>query len=113
MKHGDYIAECCDYNEWRKIMAEELSSATAFEIHCWNEEHECIDLAMQFGSKKDFKWDYGTVIEGEVNQKFIKWLMGLPKPDDTEIYNKMTPFFTIALNNGFWSEHYGTELSKE
>ena len=24
----------------------------------------------------------------------------------------MTPFFTIALSNGFWSEHYGTQLSQ-
>ena len=99
--------------KFMEIMAEELSSASAFEIHCWNEEHECIDLAMQFGSRKDYKWDYGIVIAGEVNPKFINWLMGLPKPIDTEIYNKMTPFFTIALDNGFCSAHYGTELSKE
>ncbi len=29
-----------------------------------------------------------------------------------EIYNKMMPFFTIALDNGFWSSHYGTELTR-
>ena len=112
MKHGKYNIVCDDYNKWRKIMNEELSSATIFEIHCWNEEQECINLALQFGIQKDFKWNGGTIIEGKVNQPFKDWLMSLPKPSDTEIYNKMTPFFSIFLNNGFSSEHYGTELTK-
>jgi hypothetical protein len=32
------------------------------------------------------------------------------KPSDTEIYNKMTPFFSIFIENGFYSEHDGTEF---
>mgnify|MGYP003397739028 CR=1 FL=1 len=112
LKHGDCNIVCDDYNEWRKIMTVELSSATTFEIHCWNEEQEYINLALQFGRKKDFKWNGGTIIEGKVNQHFKDWLMSLPKPCDTETYNKMTPFFSIFLNNGFSSEHYGTELTK-
>ena len=42
--------------------------------------------------------------------EFLQMLLGLPKPTDTEIYNKMTPFFSIFFDNGFSSEHYGTEL---
>ena len=56
---------------------------------------------------------YGKIIAGKVTPDFTAFLLGLPKPTDTEVYNKMTPFFTIALDNGFWSAHYGTELSKE
>ena len=41
---------------------------------------------------------------------FIDFLLSLPKPADTEIYNKMTPFFSLFLDTGFSSEHYGTEL---
>lgn len=52
LKHGDCNIVCDDYNEWRKIMTVELSSATTFEIHCWNEEQEYINLALQFGRKK-------------------------------------------------------------
>lgn len=31
-------------------------------------------------------------------------------PEDSELYDKMTPFFSIFFDNGFSSEHYGTEL---
>ena len=34
----------------------------------------------------------------------------MPKPEDTFVYNKMTPFFTIVLGNRLHSEHYGTEI---
>ena len=37
-------------------------------------------------------------------------LLGLPKPTDTEIYNKMTPFFNVFLDSNFDSSHYGTEI---
>ena len=37
-------------------------------------------------------------------------LLDLPKPTDTEIYNKMTPFFNVFLDNSFDSSHYGTEV---
>ena len=39
MKLGDYNIACDDFQKWQERMGEALSSATAFEIHCWNEEH--------------------------------------------------------------------------
>ena len=75
------------------------------------EETECIDLALRYGKQKDTDWRYGKIIAGDVTPEFCVFLLGLPKPTDTELYNKMTPFFTIALDNGFCSEHYGTELN--
>ena len=53
---------------------------------------------------------HGTVVEGPVTEAFSQMLLGLPKPADIEIYNKMTPFFSIFLDNGFSSSHYGTEV---
>ncbi len=96
---------------WKNIMATKLKTAATFEIHCWEEEAEEIAMARPFGTFKESTWQYGKIIQGKVTTEFCTFLLGLPKPTDTELYNKMTPFFTIALDNGFWSEHYGTELN--
>lgn len=112
MNHGDLCVECDEHEQWKAVLIEELQSATSFEIHCWNEESEWIKLALEYGDKKKSDWNYGVVISGTVNPKFMKLILDLPKPKDNDIYNKMTPFFSIFLNNGFSSEHYGTELSK-
>lgn len=98
--------------EWRRLMEAHLKTATHYEIHCWNEEEREIALALRQGKMQRSKWEFGKVIAGPVNRKFSTWLLGLPKPTDTEIYNKMTPFFSIFLDNGFSSEHYGTELNQ-
>ena len=100
-----------DNARWRQIMEGNLRESDRFEIHCWAEETECIELALQYGKQKDTDWRYGKIIAGDVTPEFCAFLLGLPKPTDTELYNKMTPFFTISLDNGFWSEHYGTELT--
>lgn len=60
MKHGGWNIACHDYEQWKSILREELASATVFEIHCWNEESEWIELALQYGSKKEFAWNCGT-----------------------------------------------------
>ena len=99
--------------EWRAVMAEKLKEAARFEIHCWNEEQGEIKMALQYGKLKEAEWSYGKVIEGTVTKAFVDFLLTLPKPADTEIYNKMTPFFSIFLDNGFSSEHYGTELNQQ
>ncbi len=101
-----------DNSKWLTYMSEALKTATTFEIHCWNEEPEWIDFALRYGKLKDDDWQYGKNIAGEITPEFVKMLLEQPKPSDIEIYNKMTPFFTIALDNGFWSSHYGTELTR-
>lgn len=94
-------------------MSEKLRGASRFEIHCWKEEQKEMEMALEFGRQKQTDWSLGTVIEGAVTEDLINFLLTLPKPDDTEIYNKMTPFFSIFLDNGFSSEHYGTELNQQ
>ena len=98
--------------EWKTIVSEKLKSAGRFEIHCWNEEEKEIEMALRYGRLKETGWNYGKVIEGKVTEKMADFLLSLPKPTDTEVYNKMTPFFSIFLENGFSSEHYGTELNQ-
>ena len=92
-------------------MAEKLKTANTFEIHCWAEETAEISMALSFGTPKKDSWEYGEIIEGQVTPEFTTFLLSLPKPTDTDLYNKMMPFFTIALDNGIWYEHYGTELN--
>lgn len=51
-----------------------------------------------------------TVIQGRITKEFLSYLTESEKPKDTDIYNKMTPFFTIVFGNKLHSEHYGTEI---
>lgn len=94
---------------WSEVIARMCRRAQNFQIHCWKEEQAEIALALQWGKIVPYPWDYGVVIEGAVTPEFVDFLSNLPEPQDTEIYHKKTPFFTINLDNGFWIEHYGTE----
>ena len=82
-----------------------------FEIHCWFDEKAEITAALRFGHEVTSTWSGGTVISGIITQEFISYLIEAPKPADTEIYNKMTPFFSIFFGGRFYSEHYGTEVT--
>lgn len=99
-----------DNSAWLVLISEYIRSATSFEIQCWADEVEEMILALQYGEIKPSNWKKGTIVEGTVTSDFIKMVLEIPKPKDTEIYNKMTPFFSIAFDNGFSSEHYGTEV---
>ena len=99
-----------DNTKWLAYITAALKDAKTFEIHCWNEESEWIELALRYGTLKDDDWQYGKIITGDVTPEFVRMLLGQPKPTDTEIDNKMTPFFNVFLGDKFQSCHYGTEL---
>ena len=99
-----------DNSKWLSYITAALKDAITFEIHCWNEETEWIELALQYGSLKDDDWRHGKIIAGDVTPEFVQMLLSQPKPTDTEIENKMTPFFNVFLDDRFQSCHYGTEL---
>ena len=99
-----------DNGKWKALLTEHLKMAKTFEIHCWNEETEWIELALQYGNLKGSDWQHGKIIAGSVTPEFASMLLDLPKPTDIEIYNKMTPFFNVFFDNGFSSSHYGTEV---
>ena len=98
-----------DNAKWKALISEQIKTAKTFVIHCWAEEQDEITLALQYGTLKDFDWKYGKVIAGSVTAEFAAMLKNMSKPIDTVISNKMTPFFSIFFDNGFSSEHYGTE----
>ncbi|BCJ94439.1 hypothetical protein acsn021_20080 [Anaerocolumna cellulosilytica] len=99
-----------DNHYWRKLVTMFALVGMRFEIHCWNEETEEIKAASIYGEVKTSDWEFGTIIEGMLDEKFIEMIYHTIKPQDTEIHNKMTPFFSIFFENGFSSEHYGTEF---
>ena len=99
-----------DNSKWLSYITAALDGAKTFEIHCWNEETEWIELALRYGKLKDDDWQHGKIIAGDVTPEFVQMLLGQSKPADTEIDNKMTPFFNVFLDDKFQSCHYGTEL---
>ena len=99
-----------DNAKWLAYITAALKDAKTFEIHCWNEETEWIELALRYGRLKDDDWQYGKIITGDITPEFVQMLLEHPKPTDTEIDNKMTPFFNVFLDDKFQSCHYGTEL---
>lgn len=83
----------------------------SFEIRCWREEISEIENASWYGvSAAD---SYEVSIKGVVTDGLLKeWLTA--EPTDKTIYNKMTKYFTIHVENdlyNLWSEHYGTEMA--
>ena len=100
-----------DNSKWLELITEALKTAKRFEIHCWNEEADWIKFALQYGTLNESDWKYGKIIEGDVTPEFVLMILEMPKPTDIEIYNKMTPFFNVFLDDAkFQSSHYGTEI---
>ena len=99
-----------DNSKWLSYITAALNGAKTFEIHCWNEETEAINLALRYGNLKNDDWRHGKIIIGDVTPEFVQMLLSQPKPTDIEIDNKMTPFFNVFLDDKFQSCHYGTEL---
>ena len=99
-----------DKKWWNEIVRACAVIGDPFEIHFWSDEREETKAALQFGHKVTSSWSGGTVIQGRITKEFLSYLTESKKPQDTEIYNKMTPFFTIVFGNTLHSEHYGTEI---
>ena len=99
-----------DKRWWNDLVKACAVVGDTFEIHCWSDETAEIMAALRYGQKVKTSWSGGTVIRGRITREFLSFLTESKKPTDTEIYNKMTPFFTINFGNKLHSEHYGTEI---
>ena len=99
-----------DNTRFLALITDALKNAKTFEIHCWNEETEWIELALKYGNLKEDDWKYGKIITGEVTAEFAEMILSQPKPTDIEATNKMTPFFNIFLDDTFQSSHWGCEI---
>ena len=99
-----------DKRWWNDLVKACAVVGDTFEIHCWSDETDEIVAALKYGQKVKTFWSGGTEIRGRITREFLSFLTETKKPTDTEIYNKMTPFFTIVFGNKLHSEHYGTEI---
>ena len=99
-----------DKRWWNNLVKACAVVGDTFEIHCWSDETAETLAALQYGQKVKTSWSGGTVICGRITREFLSFLTEAKKPTDTEISNKMTPFFTIVFGNKLHSEHYGTEI---
>ena len=100
-----------DKRWWNDLVRACAVVGDTFEIHCWYDERSEIALARRFGQVIESGWHGGMVIRGRITRDFLNFLLDLEKPADIEIYNKMTPFFTIQFGDRLYSEHYGTEMT--
>lgn len=110
---SSYILVNRNYDDkqwWNDIVRACAVIGDPFEIHCWSDEKAEIQAALKYGHKETSSWSDGTVIRGKITREFLTFLTEAAKPTDTDIYNKMTPFFTIFFGNRLHSEHYGTEI---
>lgn len=94
---------------WCELIISCANVGDEFQIRCWADERAEIEQALSFGEKVSSSWHDGTVIKGRITRAFLTYLTKLEKPE-ADVYNKMTPFFTIRLGDVLSSEHYGTEI---
>lgn len=110
---SSYILVGRNYDDkcwWNDLVRACAVIGDTFEIHCWSDEKAETIAALKYGHKAISSWSGGTVIRGRITKEFLAFLTEAKKPTDTEIYNKMTPYFSIFFGNKFHSEHYGTEI---
>ena len=98
---------------WRMIVEHFVNVGDAFEIRCWKEEVDEIRQASLYGNPTEDKNEVS--IKGVVTAELLAELLS-EEPSDKSIYNKMTKYFTINVENDkcfFCSAHYGTEMYLE
>ena len=111
---SSYILVGGKYNDkrwWNDLVRACAIVGDTFEIHCWSDEKAESQAALKYGHKVSTTWSGGTVLRGRITKDFLSFLTEAPKPTDTDIYNKMTPFFSIFFGGKLYSEHYGTEVT--
>lgn len=104
--------QCNSHEEWKKIMEYELGISKKFEIHSWIDEVDCIETALKYGEILIYEWKNGVVITGDITEEFIKMILDESTHNQNNGYRGFTNFFSIFLDTGFSSEHYGTEINK-
>ena len=95
---------------WREILKPELENSSRFEIRLWNDDTELTQLLLQFGNLMEENWEYGVIVEGNVDEDFIDFLCSF-EPEEREGQIIITPFYSIVLDH-FVSEQYGRELKR-
>lgn len=81
---------------WKTIMKYFVKIGNSFEIRCWKEEAAEIESASLYGVAVDDKCEVS--IKGSVTKELLEKLL-IEEPTDKSIYNKMTKYFTIHVEN--------------
>ena len=82
---------------WKELFKHYVQKGKKFEIRCWNEEKESIGLISKFGTVEKSKTTKEIIISGDITNEFIELILNEEMPEDQNIYNKMTQFFTINI----------------
>ena len=100
-----------DNNKWWKdLFIHYANKGKTFEIRCWDEEIESIELISKFGTVEKSKTTKEIIITGDITNEFIDLIVKEKMPVDQNIYNKMSQFFSINIDKSYTSAHYGTEI---
>lgn len=110
MQSIQLISRIDNNNWWKELFKHYVQNGKKFEIRCWDEETESIDLINKFGTVEKSKTTKEIIISGEITNDFIELILNEEMPKDQNIYNKMTQFFTINIDEAYSSCHYGTEI---
>ncbi len=51
-----------DDSRWKRLLAGALRDARRFELHCWNEEADCLALALKYGALQASDWQFGKIV---------------------------------------------------
>ena len=99
-----------DYQLWKDIFKIFADPGEYFEIHCWKNENDEIQMASQFGEIACFDIPSITIIYGTVNERFIAFILNEEMPYEKKFYNKIVPFYTVHIGDHFSFEDYGTRI---
>ena len=95
---------------WTALIGRFVSPGDALEIRCWREETEETATASRYGVPTEEGNEIS--VHGTVTADLIDELLA-DAPEDREIYNKMTKYFTIIVEGAgrhLGSYHYGTQM---
>ena len=99
-----------DNHWWKKLFRMHAAVGEYFEIHCWNDEKDALQVAETFGKAACYTIPDLKIVHGHLTERLITYMEHCMKPIECECYNKMVPFFTIRIGDHFSSEKYGTEI---
>ncbi|MBQ3151026.1 MAG: hypothetical protein IJB86_07285 [Clostridia bacterium] len=98
---------------WKALVKHFIRVGDSLEIRCWKEESAEIQQASLYGDPVEDRNEVS--VKGSVSKELLDELLS-EEVSDKSIYNKMTKYFTINIENEkcfFCSAHYGTEMYLE
>lgn len=97
-----------DYSWWVALVRKVASGSDTFEIRCWNDEPEAIQIGKRYGEQIENETTQEFVFKGPLSETFLEEICenGLDEKGALK-------YFTINFYHGdkllFHSGHYGTE----